>query len=263
MAQSLEVNNKTYLPSVVLAKEFNYTSDYISKLARDEKVLGTRVGRQWFVEPESLRTFILQLEVEKRIIKEDLSIERKRERAEKSREHKQGLYVIEPAVVVGGKSVAVVLCGFILGCLMLFGYMQELRPADLVFGSTFIGQQLHQKIGIGFASLVSKPYPPVSTVATLLMSEQPVTATSVVNEAEELVIDVYTVFPDIAYATTSHEIQVDDSLAVAQEPGIKNLPFSDEVIFEEIEGALGVRPVFKDYEGHLYELSVTAIKRTQ
>ncbi len=111
MAQSLEVNNKTYLPSVVLAKEFNYTSDYISKLARDEKVLGTRVGRQWFIEPESLRTFILQLEVEKRIIKEDLSLERKRERIEKLQNNKGANKNTLPAVIVGGKSLAVIMSG--------------------------------------------------------------------------------------------------------------------------------------------------------
>lgn len=263
MAQSLEVNNKTYLPSVVLAKEFNYTPDYISKLAREEKVLGTRVGRQWFVEPESLRTFILQLEVEKRITKEDLSLERKRELIQMSGSEKAKPHTVEPAVIVGGKSVAVVLCGFILGSLMLFGYAEGLERHDLVSGSTFITHQLHQKIGTGFLALITKEPAQADAVANPLLSGSSPDITSVVPapELQTPEVGIYTKFPDIVYATTSLPTEVD--VAEEMEPELEALPFSDEVVFETLEGKSGVRPLFKDSEGQLYELSVTAIENEE
>lgn len=263
MTQSLEVNNKKYLPSVVLAKEFNYTSDYISKLARDEKILGTRIGRQWFVEPESLRTFILQLEVEKKLVKEELSLERKRERTEKSRNTHERIYEIEPAIIVGGKSVAVVMCGFILGCLLLFTQMTGFRIADVASGSQFIGQQFHEKIASGFLELLPNQHNQFNSIANPLLSEQQRVVAPATVETVLPSEGVYTVFPDIVYATTTPVVLPDDVRTATQLPAPDTLPFSDEVMFEEHEGTVGVRPVFKDSEGDLYELSLTALESTE
>ena len=57
MTNVLTINGKKYIQSNQLAREFGYTTDYIGRLAREEKILATLVGRQWFVEPESLRVF--------------------------------------------------------------------------------------------------------------------------------------------------------------------------------------------------------------
>lgn len=54
MSQQLRVNGKQYLQSNELASTFGYSADYLGKLAREEKILGTQIGRQWFIEPESL-----------------------------------------------------------------------------------------------------------------------------------------------------------------------------------------------------------------
>lgn len=48
-------NGKEYKKVAVLAKEFNYTTDYIGQLCRAEKVDARLVGRAWYVNPDSLR----------------------------------------------------------------------------------------------------------------------------------------------------------------------------------------------------------------
>ena len=81
MSQSFTVNGKEYLQSNVLASSFGYTSDYIGKLAREEKIIGTQVGRQWFIEPESLKIFLHKVQVEKEFRKIELRQLRKIEHA--------------------------------------------------------------------------------------------------------------------------------------------------------------------------------------
>ena len=65
MSKSLIINNKRYIPSAVIAREFDYTTDYVSRLAREEKVAATRIDRQWYISEESLRRFVDNAEVKK------------------------------------------------------------------------------------------------------------------------------------------------------------------------------------------------------
>lgn len=48
------------LSSVEAAERFGYTSDYVARLARQGKIKAGRVGRQWFVDPNSLEAFRLK-----------------------------------------------------------------------------------------------------------------------------------------------------------------------------------------------------------
>ena len=48
---------KTYLPASSVALQVGYTVDYVTRLARTGEVLAKKVGRQWHVEPESVRKF--------------------------------------------------------------------------------------------------------------------------------------------------------------------------------------------------------------
>ncbi len=79
MTQELQINGSTFFPTAVLGKQFGYTSDYLSKLARDGKVVGNRVGRQWFVERTSLELFLRKQKVDKAIRGHLIRDERKRE----------------------------------------------------------------------------------------------------------------------------------------------------------------------------------------
>lgn len=53
----LEISGKRYISSRRAAKEHKYHSDYIGQLIRAKKVVGTKVGRAWYVEIESLAAY--------------------------------------------------------------------------------------------------------------------------------------------------------------------------------------------------------------
>mgnify|MGYP005658346343 CR=1 FL=1 len=68
------------IPTRDAAKMVGYTSDYVGKLARENKIQAEQRGRQWFVDAESLKLFSLQAEAEKRERQAQLRQERLKER---------------------------------------------------------------------------------------------------------------------------------------------------------------------------------------
>jgi len=80
MSQQLVIDGKIYLPSSILARQFSYTSDYLAKLAREEKVDATRVGRQWYITETSLQQFVSEAQESKAKRSEELREERRLER---------------------------------------------------------------------------------------------------------------------------------------------------------------------------------------
>lgn len=81
MAELLEIDGVKFETSTAIAGAFGYTADYVSKLAREGKVLARQVGRTWYVERASLTEFARQTTKQKVARKEQLRVERKLERA--------------------------------------------------------------------------------------------------------------------------------------------------------------------------------------
>lgn len=54
----LEISGKRYISSKRAAKENRYHIDYIGQLIRAGKITGSKVGRSWYVEVESLDAFL-------------------------------------------------------------------------------------------------------------------------------------------------------------------------------------------------------------
>ncbi len=143
MAEHILINGKEYLPSNLLAARFKYTSDYIGKLAREEKILGLLIERQWFVEPSSLETFLHKISVEKEIKKEALRAERKRERITHERQlllAQQQMRKESSALASFGESVAIVLCGVMLGGMGWVGYANGLSLSLVAEGTKATSQ---------------------------------------------------------------------------------------------------------------------------
>ena len=80
MNRTLTINNKIYLRSKDAAVDAGYTSDYVTRLAREGKIIAEQVGRQWFVDPKSLEEFLSERNNELDTRKEELSRKRKQER---------------------------------------------------------------------------------------------------------------------------------------------------------------------------------------
>ena len=52
------INGKKFITAVDAGQQFGYTSDYISKLAREGKISGKKIGNAWLVEEKSFSSFI-------------------------------------------------------------------------------------------------------------------------------------------------------------------------------------------------------------
>ena len=56
----LEISGKLYISSKKAAKQNKYHVDYIGQLVRSGKIVGTKVGRAWYVEADSLAAYLGQ-----------------------------------------------------------------------------------------------------------------------------------------------------------------------------------------------------------
>ncbi len=76
----LKETNTAYIPASDAGRIFGYTSDYVARLAREKRVVGKRIGRQWFVDPQSLSSFVSGVSKQKILRSEAIRRERKEER---------------------------------------------------------------------------------------------------------------------------------------------------------------------------------------
>nr|MBX2866372.1 hypothetical protein [Candidatus Kaiserbacteria bacterium] len=65
-----------------IAKEVGYTSDYITRLAREKKIKGKKVGKKWMVDPVSVAELLRRKKEEKELRSRALRRERKKEQNE-------------------------------------------------------------------------------------------------------------------------------------------------------------------------------------
>lgn len=77
MSSALEIDGKTFYPIKTVASKVSYSRDYITRLAREGKIHATNVGRQWFVDLESLNSYCESSSIEADLRKKRLSEERK------------------------------------------------------------------------------------------------------------------------------------------------------------------------------------------
>ncbi|MCA9358193.1 hypothetical protein KC902_02945 [Candidatus Kaiserbacteria bacterium] len=80
MNSSLEIDGKVLHPIKEAARSTTYSRDYITRLAREGKVVASYIGRQWFVDLASLKSYAENAALEQEVRKKILSQERKRER---------------------------------------------------------------------------------------------------------------------------------------------------------------------------------------
>jgi hypothetical protein len=69
---SLE-NQKIRITSAAASSRFGVTNDYVTLLCRQKKIDGVLIGRDWFVDPESLAAFLKKTEAEKKNQREALA----------------------------------------------------------------------------------------------------------------------------------------------------------------------------------------------
>lgn len=96
MSSSLDINGKKMLSIKPASEQAGYSRDYVTKLAREGKIVASQIGRNWFVDVESLQQYAGIMATEQKFRQQQLSEERKRERQVKEAVEKkvqdQGLY---------------------------------------------------------------------------------------------------------------------------------------------------------------------------
>lgn len=79
MSTSVEINGVSLVPLKQAAAEVSYSRDYVSRLAREGKIVASQIGRQWYVDLVSLQNFSLAAHVQENVRKQELSETRKNE----------------------------------------------------------------------------------------------------------------------------------------------------------------------------------------
>lgn len=79
MSNGITINGKQFIPARKAGEFVSYGSDYISKLAREGKIEGSRVGSRWYVNLDSLLAFVETTKKEKELRAEKIRAERKLE----------------------------------------------------------------------------------------------------------------------------------------------------------------------------------------
>jgi len=125
-------DGKRYLSAREASEFFSYTPDYISRLCREGQVLAKRVGRNWIVEEQSLKTFVSRTKLEGTERKLILSKQRSKEYVlheqvsmPSSRSPESGYLLQLSRVVSGIAGVSVFVFAFTLG-----SFLYDIGPHD-------------------------------------------------------------------------------------------------------------------------------------
>lgn len=222
MKKHLSINGKKYLPSIDLAVTSGYTTDHIAKLAREEKIIGTQIGIQWFIEPESLQLFLYKTTVEKEIRKFDLKQTRKIEHAlsrktvslEVNSGKSKKKHLAVSALV---QSFVIVVCGISIGGLSWFITTENLENRESLVAAS------SESVVPASVSVEEKSVklPPVEIFASLPSFPE-----------REVLVDL-TASSSATSSSTAERIDFSDAV---------------EVVVRE-DGSQWIQPVFRDDAG--------------
>lgn len=251
MTDSLKIDGVSFIPAQSAGKLVGYTGDYVSRLAREGKIKASKVGRQWLVDPDSLKTFSKLSEMQKSERNQQLRTVRKREqRADKISEKKQVLENELQQKINQGAPVAVfaTTCIVLLGvCIGSAGYY-GLTGA---YSKTAVISALEQTA----AGVYSLTLTAEDNAQTALSTTAGEVAGETINR-RELVEDQKDKF-EYGGVVVFDNATTDETLAAVRNS------FSDEVIVEVDENNPDtglVTPVFKAREGAAYRYLLVPVQ---
>lgn len=126
MSAALEIDGKFLHPIKEAAQLVSYSRDYITRLAREKKITATYLGRQWFVDMESLKSYVETSVLENEIRKKQLSVERKNEGQLKKAVEEQHTLHLKKAKSLHARVVTVA------SLVLMFGLMTGLATNQLI-----------------------------------------------------------------------------------------------------------------------------------
>jgi hypothetical protein len=238
MQQVIQVNGKKYEQSGSLATAFGYTSDYIARLAREEKIIGMQQGRQWFVEPNSLRVFILKNNFEKEISKDELRIRRKRERNQ-FEQTQPTLFLAEDKISIQLlQSIVVFCCGVFIAVISFVVWDEKISASDFSTATLETGSFVAQALK-PFSVSVGAPVFMDSVVTSFAPEQTPFFKQSLQEMHSSDLVDYFSSESSLNHQAFSDEITIDkNNDVVVVTPHFKNGPNEqDSVSFLTLVGS--------------------------
>lgn len=141
MSNSIDINGKELLTIKDASGLVDYSRDYITRLARERKIVATQIGRKWYVDIDSLKNYQSVAKAEQEIKKRRLSDDRKQELAIKAVKEKRHATVTQQAE---RKVPVVALAGFIVFLGLSVGVAMEHGVRD---GFVTLSQIANTRIG--------------------------------------------------------------------------------------------------------------------
>jgi hypothetical protein len=243
MTQNLIISDKTYLPSAEIAKNFGYTPDYVSRLARESKVVATCVNRKWFICEDSFNDFVRSLDLMKETRSDELKKQRKVDRLVHAQEIKKSTTTRRAQSNIAlAQTCAIMLCGALVG---LLGW--SVSGEDITLSQINVG--------------VEKSYSQISSALTPNQNPFSIFSKwSAVASVQESVIAEGVSQKDLATQTMSDEYQPLPERS-ADAGAFEMVHFSDEVDIRFVADETGaVRPIVKSAEdGQEYQMVLAPI----
>ncbi|MBP6924091.1 MAG: helix-turn-helix domain-containing protein [Candidatus Pacebacteria bacterium] len=143
MKSGLEINGAELQNIRAAAERTGYSRDYITRLAREEKIIASQIGRQWFVDIDSLKEYATEVANEQSFRHQQLSEERRQERLAQEKRNtrvkknhtrtRRGMVLQSHTLAVGVLSLGLGL-GFLLNQLPTFSsdYSTQVASAPSV-----------------------------------------------------------------------------------------------------------------------------------
>jgi len=152
-------NSRKFISTREAASLVGYTTDYVARLAREKKVVAKQVNKQWMINCDSLESFVLKTETNKRERKENLRLQRLQERAqvqsvEQASEARQQISLSGKYAVA--QTTVLFLSLFLVANLTWFSVESELSVKRLAFGLSSISTQLHDVVVAPSVELLSR-----------------------------------------------------------------------------------------------------------
>ncbi len=132
MAEALAIDGTEYIHAALAGRRFGYTGTYLIMLARDGRIRGQKVGKRWYIDPESVSRFVSDAEKVREARSEIIREARKAElRAYAVANEKQFKVRVPKASVALLETLAILVIGLTIGAVGYFGTTTTSQTAQV------------------------------------------------------------------------------------------------------------------------------------
>jgi len=185
MEAHVEIGNKKLTSIREASSEVSYSRDYVTRLAREGKIIASQIGRQWYVDVQSLKNYAEVSRIEAEIRKRHLSEKRKQEQMFKSaaqrHETSRNKTADSARVKAMAASGSVLAVGLLAG---VFGYSLLMVPAgfDSAVSQTTTTNQYAQTAANAKAMLTTSASPEATPTSQAHVLSPAVETTESIDE---------------------------------------------------------------------------------